>query len=452
MKSINPATNKIIKEYREHSAEEVVDIINHSHEEWLQWRTTPFSHRSELMLKVAALLRNRKSELATLMTLEMGKIIRESEAEVEKCAWVCEFYAENAEQFLTDEEIVSDASRSFVAFHPLGLVLAVMPWNFPLWQVFRFAAPALMAGNGGLLKHASNVPGCALAIEEIFRDAGFPAHLFRALMIPSAMVEAVIDHPYVTAVTLTGSEFAGSEVASAAGRQIKKSLLELGGSDPFIVLDDADLDLAVPAAVSARLINQGQSCIAAKRFIVQESVLEEFTNRIHKTFAALKVGDPMDPETQIGPMARPDLVDDVDRQVKESIRLGAILIAGGARYDRGGCYYQPTILTNVKPGMPAYSEETFGPLLAIIPASTEAEAVSIANDSVFGLGGCVWTKDVTRGEQIARQVESGAVFVNGMTKSDPRLPFGGIKKSGYGRELGSYGIREFVNVKTIWIA
>jgi len=451
MKSINPATDQIIREYRAHSPEEINEIIRQSHSAWLQWKTTSFSHRRNFMLKAAAVLRTRKADLARLMTLEMGKIIRESEAEVEKCAWVCEFYAEHAERYLQDEVIESDASRSFVAFQPLGLVLAVMPWNFPLWQVFRFAAPAIMAGNGALLKHASNVPGCALVIEDMFREAGFPEHLFRTLMIPSGTVEAVIDHPFVQAVTLTGSEFAGSQVACAAGLKIKKTLLELGGSDPFIVLDDADLDLAVPTAVNARMINQGQSCIAAKRFIVQEAVLEEFTNRIRQAFINLRVGDPLDAETQIGPLARPDLVDDIDRQIRKSIQMGAILIAGGARYDREGCYYQPTILTNVKSGMPAYSEETFGPLLAIIPVSSEDEAVRVANDSEFGLGGCVWTRDTARGEKIARMVESGAVFVNGMTKSDPRLPFGGIKKSGYGRELGSYGIREFVNIKTIWI-
>ena len=451
MKSVNPANNQLIKEYPEHSPEEVVEIINRTHTAWLQWKNNSFSIRREHMMNAAALLRTRKRELAVLMTLEMGKIIRESEAEVDKCAWVCEYYAENAEQFLQDEVIPSDASRSFVAFQPLGVVLAVMPWNFPFWQVFRFAAPALMAGNGALLKHASNVPGCALAIEDIFLEAGFPADLFRTLLIPSDMVEPVIDHPAVTAVTLTGSEYAGSQVAAAAGQRIKKTLLELGGSDPFIVLDDCDMELTVQTALSARMINQGQSCIAAKRFIVQESVMEEFTNRMHQKFSELKVGDPLDPETQIGPLARPDLVDDIDRQVKESVRMGAILIAGGAKYDHKGCYYQPTILANVQPGMPAYSEETFGPLLAIIPVTTEEEAVSVANDSEFGLCGCVWTKDIKRGEQIARKVESGAVFVNGMTKSDPRLPFGGIKKSGYGRELGSYGIREFVNIKTIWI-
>ena len=452
MKSINPATNQLIKEYREYSPEEVVDIIKKTHHEWLKWKETPFSLRSDLMMKAASILRKRKDGLAKLMTLEMGKIIRESEAEVEKCAWVCEYYAENAERFLQDEETPSDASRSFVAFQPLGVVLAVMPWNFPLWQVFRFAAPALMAGNGGLLKHASNVPGCAMAIEEIFSEAGFPTDLFRTLMISSRSVETVIDHPAVVAVTLTGSEYAGSQVAAAAGQRIKMTLLELGGSDPFIVLDDCDLELAVQHAINSRMINQGQSCIAAKRFIVHKPVLEEFTNRIHQAFKVLKAGDPIDPSTDIGPLARPDLVEDIDRQVQESIRMGAKLIIGGTRYDREGCYYQPTILTNVKEGMPAYAEETFGPLLAIIPVASEEEAIRVANDSEFGLGGSVWTNDIEKGEKIARKVESGAVFVNGMTKSDPRLPFGGIKKSGYGRELGSYGIREFVNIKTIWIA
>ena len=451
MKSINPANNQTIKEYREHTSGEVVEIINKSNHEWVRWKETPFSLRSELMMKAASLLRKRKDELAKLMTLEMGKIIRESEAEVEKCVWGCEYYAENAERFLQDEVIPSDVSRSFVAFQPLGVILAVMPWNFPLWQVFRFAAPTLMAGNGGLLKHASNVPGCALAIEEIFREAGFPADLFRTLMIPSGMVETVIDHPAVVAATLTGSEYAGSQVAAAAGRRIKKTLLELGGSDPFIVLEDCNLELAVQHAVNSRMINQGQSCIAAKRFIVHEPVLEAFTNRVHQAFTELKAGDPLDPATDIGPLARPDPVDDIARQVQESVQMGATMIAGGTRYDREGCYYQPTILTNVKAGMPAYSEETFGPLVAIIPVATDEEAVRVANDSVFGLGGSVWTNDIARGEQIARKVESGAMFVNGMTKSDPRLPFGGIKQSGYGRELGSYGIREFVNIKTISI-
>jgi len=451
MKSINPATNQTLKEYREHTPEEVVEIIQKSQEAWLHWRSTSFTHRKELMLGAASLLRSRKTGLAALMTAEMGKIIRESEAEVEKCAWVCEFYANQAEQFLQDEVIPTDASRSFVTFQPLGLILAVMPWNFPLWQVFRFAAPSMMAGNGGLLKHASNVPGCALAIEEIFRDAAFPENLFRSLMIPSGMVERVIDHPFVKAATLTGSEFAGSQVASAAGRQIKKTVLELGGSDPFIILEDCDMELTISQALNSRLINQGQSCIAAKRFIVVKPVLKQFTEMIHQAFRRLKVGDPMDPATQIGPLAAPFLIEEIDRQVQGSIRAGATLITGGDRYDREGCYYQPTILTNVREGMPVCAEETFGPVLAIIPVEDEQEAIRVANNSPFGLGGSVWTTNSQRGEAVARQVESGAVFVNGMTKSDPRLPFGGIKKSGYGRELGGYGIREFVNIKTVWI-
>ncbi|TSA29331.1 MAG: NAD-dependent succinate-semialdehyde dehydrogenase [Bacteroidetes bacterium] len=451
MKSINPATNEIIQEYREHTPSEVVAIIGKTHEAWGRWKQSAFTSRRECMLKAAAVLRSRREELARLMTLEMGKIIGESLAEIEKCASGCDFYAEHAERFLRDEVISTDASRSFVAFQPLGVVLAVMPWNFPLWQVFRFAAPALMAGNAGLLKHASNVPGCALAVEEVLREAGFPEDLFRTLLIPSGFVETVIDHPFVVATTLTGSEFAGSQVASAAGRQIKKSLLELGGADSFIVLEDADLDLTVTNAVNARLVNQGQSCIAAKRFIVAKPVLGEFTTRIQAEFLKLQPGDPLDPATRIGPLARPDLVDDIDRQVHQSITMGAILIAGGKRIDRPGCYYEPTILTGVSKGMPAYEEETFGPLLAIIPVSSEEEAVMVANDSSFGLGGSVWTQDPVRGERIARAVETGAMFVNGITKSDPRLPFGGIKKSGYGRELGSYGIREFVNIKTVWI-
>ncbi|MFH1297560.1 MAG: NAD-dependent succinate-semialdehyde dehydrogenase [Bacteroidota bacterium] len=451
MKSVNPTTNEILKEYPEHTPGEVVAIIEKTHEAWKNWRYSSFTVRRECMLKAAAVLRSHREEFARLMTLEMGKIIGESLAEVEKCALGCDFYAEHAERFLSDEVIPTDASLSFVAFQPLGVVLAVMPWNFPFWQVFRFAAPALMAGNAGLLKHASNVPGCALAIEEVIREAGFPEDLFRTLMIPSGFVEPVIEHPFVAATTLTGSEFAGSQVASAAGRQIKKSMLELGGSDAFIVLEDADLDLTVTNAVNARLVNQGQSCIAAKRFIVAKPVLGEFTTRIQAEFLKLQPGDPLDPGTRIGPLARPDLVDDIDRQVRESIHMGATLITGGTRMERPGCYYEPTILTNVSKGMPAYEEETFGPLLAIIPVDSEEDAIAVANDSHFGLGGSVWTQDPVRGERVARAVETGAMFVNGMTKSDPRLPFGGIKKSGYGRELGSYGIREFVNIKTIWI-
>jgi succinate-semialdehyde dehydrogenase/glutarate-semialdehyde dehydrogenase len=329
-----------------------------------------------------------------------------------------------------------------------------MPWNFPFWQVFRFAAPSLMAGNAAVLKHASNVPGCALAIEAIFREAGFPGNIFRTLMIPSSMVKPVIEHPAIAAVTLTGSESAGSEVASAAGKMIKKTLLELGGSDAFIILEDADMEKTVRTAVTARMINQGQSCIAAKRFIVVESRIKEFEEKIKAAMQNLKTGNPLEPETQVGPMARKDLVDDIDRQIQQSIKMGARLVLGGKRTkrtERTGFYYLPTVLADVKPGMPAYCQETFGPVVAIIGVKNEAEAISVANDSEFGLGGSVWTNDLKRGESVARKINTGAVFVNGLTKSDPRLPFGGIKKSGYGRELSEYGIKEFVNIKTIWI-
>jgi len=452
MKSVNPANNIMIREYAEHSPEEVTGIIESVHLSWLSWKESTFEYRGSLFLKAAQILRDRKEELARLMTLEMGKIIRESKAEIEKCAVACDFFASNAKALLKDQVIPSDATRSFVAFQPLGVILAVMPWNFPFWQVFRFAAPSMMAGNTAVLKHASNVPGCALAIESIFHEAGFPENVFRTLMIPSSKMEAVVEHPHVKAVTLTGSEFAGSQVAMTAGKMIKKTVLELGGSDPFIVLDDADLEASVKTAITARMLNQGQSCIAAKRFIVMEAVLDEFTSRLKEGFGELKIGDPLEMDTQVGPMARPDLVDDIHRQVERSIEAGAILVTGGKRPDRAGCYYLPTILTGITKSMPVYHEETFGPVVSIISVSTEEEAIRVANDSPFGLGGSVWTKDTTRGESVARKVETGAMFVNGLTKSDPRLPFGGIKKSGYGRELAEYGIKEFVNIKTIWIA
>ena len=451
MRSINPATGSVIREYTDHSGAEVEKIILNVHSAWEGWRETSFETRSELMKKAAEILRSNKERYATMMTMEMGKLFRESLAEIEKCALVCDYYAVNAAKMLADEVIASDASRSFVAFQPIGVILAVMPWNFPFWQVIRFAAPALMAGNAAVLKHASNVPGCALAIEEIFREAGFPADLFRTLLIPSSAVEPVITDPLIAAVTLTGSELAGSEVASLAGRNLKKTVLELGGSDPFIVLEDADLDAAVKTAVTARMINQGQSCIAAKRFIVLEAVIQQFETGLKSAFEALHMGDPMDISTQVGPMARPDLVSEIESQVNRSVAAGARLVCGGHRPDRTGCYFEPTILADVCKGMPVYSEETFGPVVSLISARDEDDAIRIANDSSFGLGGCVWTRDLVRGEKVARKVETGAMFVNGMTKSDPRLPFGGIRKSGYGRELSAYGIREFVNIKTIWI-
>ncbi len=451
MRSVNPALNRLLREYPDHSAEDVTAIIEKTWKAGLSWKETSFAFREGLFRNLAALLRADKDRLARLMTEEMGKIIRESLAEIEKCAMACDYYAENAESMLKDEMVSTDASRSFVAFQPLGVILAVMPWNFPFWQVFRFAAPSLMAGNVALLKHASNVPGCALAIEELFTKAGFPENVFSTLMIPSSMVEAVITNQRVQAVTLTGSGAAGSSVASAAAKHIKKAVLELGGSDAFIVLDDADLDNTVKAAVTGRMINQGQSCIAAKRFIVDETVVEEFTLRLLRAVSGLKTGDPMDPATDMGPMARPDLVEDVEKQVQKSLESGATLVYGGKRPQRPGCYYLPTILRNVRKGMAVYHEETFGPVFSIITVKSEEEAIAVANDSEFGLGGCVWTKDPERGEKIARKIETGAMFVNGITKSDPRLPFGGIKKSGYGRELATYGIREFVNIKTIWI-
>ena len=451
MKSINPTTNEVIREYREHTSDEVDVIVDSVHKEWKSWRETTFEYRARLFRNAAKILRSDKERYARLMTSEMGKIIRESIAEIEKCANACDFFADHAEGMLKEQEIASDASRSIVVFQPLGVILAVMPWNFPFWQLFRFAAPSMMAGNAAVMKHASNVPGCALAIEEVFRLAGFPENIFRNLMIPSSGVERVIANPRIAATTLTGSELAGSQVASAAAKHIKKSVLELGGSDAFVVLDDADMDLTIGVAMIARMLNQGQSCIAAKRFIVVEKVVDDFTERLSRAIQSLKIGDPNDQDTQIGPLARVDLVDEIDRQVQSSAGQGAKIIAGGKRPDREGCYYLPTILSGVRKGMDVYHQETFGPVFSIIPVKDEQEALVVANDSEFGLGGSVFTKDVRRGEAFARKVETGAMFVNSLTKSDPRLPFGGIKKSGFGRELAEFGIREFVNIKTIWI-
>ncbi|RKX19904.1 MAG: NAD-dependent succinate-semialdehyde dehydrogenase [Candidatus Zixiibacteriota bacterium] len=452
MKAINPATDRLIRDYEEHSRVDVKAIIERVHEEYLSWKATTFDYRAQLMHRAADVLRKNIDRYARTITVEMGKPVTESRAEVEKCAWVCEYYADNAEKFLADEIIESDAGKSFVAFEPIGAVLAVMPWNFPFWQVFRFAAPALMAGNVGLLKHASNVPGSALAIEEVFREAGFPENAFRTLLISSRLVEDVIKDDRVMAVTLTGSEPAGMSVASIAGRELKKTVLELGGSDPFIVFDDADLPACVKTSATARMINAGQSCIAAKRFIVVEPLVKQFEEQQAEIMKKMKVGDPLDDSTQVGPMARIDLLEELDEQVQKSIRMGARLLCGGKKADGPGAFYLPTVLTDVKKGMPVYDEETFGPVSAIIPVKDNDEAIKVANDSRFGLGGSLWSRDLKKAEAAARQIESGAVFVNGMTKSDPRLPFGGIKKSGYGRELSHYGIKEFVNIKTIWIA
>jgi len=385
------------------------------------------------------------------MTQEMGKPIAQAEAEVEKCAWVCEHFADHAERLLAPEPVATDATRSLVRCDPLGPLLAVMPWNFPFWQVFRAAAPALMAGNVMLLKHASNVPGSALAIEGIFREAEFPEGVFATLLVPAATAEALVDHPAISAVTLTGSETAGVSLAGRAGHALKKIVLELGGSDAFIVLADADPSEVASQAVAARLVNNGQSCIAAKRFIVEESIAERFEWAFAHRMARQRMGDPLDRATDLGPLARDDLVDQLDRQVRGSIELGARLVTGGARPALPGYYYPPTVLSDVTPGMPVFDEETFGPVAALVRARDAAHAVELANRSRFGLGASVWTADPARGEALASQIEAGSVFVNGPVKSDPRLPFGGIKRSGYGRELGVAGLREFVNLKTVWV-
>ena len=415
------------------------------------WAGLDMPGRAEPMRRLAGVLRARCDELAALITLEMGKLIGEARAEVEKCALACEFYADRAADFLADEVIDSDAGRSFVTYQPLGTVLAVMPWNFPLWQVFRFIAPTLMAGNAGLLKHASNVPQCALAIESVIREAGFPDDVFRTLMIDARQVAGVIRDPRVHAVTLTGSEPAGRQVAATAGEALKKSVLELGGSDAFVVLEDADLDLAVAQALSSRFLNSGQSCIAAKRFIVVAAIADEFVRRFQAAVAQLQPGDPRHEDTTFAPMARADLRDELHQQVCDSVAAGARLVTGGAPVDGPGCWYQATILDEVCAGMPAYEQELFGPVAAVIRVADEDAAMTVANGSRFGLGGSVWTQDTARGERLARQLQSGVAFVNGMVKSDPRLPFGGIKASGFGRELSLHGVREFVNAKTVWL-
>jgi succinate-semialdehyde dehydrogenase/glutarate-semialdehyde dehydrogenase len=452
IQSINPATGKLIKSYDDMSPADIKETISKSHKTFLGWRQTAVSQRADHMFQAAALLREQANELAQLMAEEMGKPIKDGRAEAEKCAWVCEYYAEHAEHFLQPETIETEASHSYVTFQPLGVVCAVMPWNFPFWQVFRFAAPALMAGNAAVLKHASNVPGCALAIEDIFRHAAFPEDLFRTLLIGSDQMEMVISHPLVRAVTLTGSTPAGQAVAKRAGALIKKTVLELGGSDPYVILADADLDQAVEACVTGRLINGGQSCIAAKRFIVEASIAEVFTERMVAQMQAVSPGDPMDENTVLGPMARHDLRDEVHGQVMASIAAGAQCLLGGEMPSGSGAYYPPTVLTNVCKGMPAYHEELFGPVAAIITAPDEHSAIDIANDSEFGLGAAIFTRDIAKGERLAAEaLEAGCCFVNAFVKSDPRLPFGGVKTSGYGRELSHYGIKEFVNIKTVYI-
>lgn len=449
MKSINPANNQIIKEYPEHSDDQVKAILSEVDSAQKEWIKTSFAERAKLMKQAAQVLRDNALAYATTMTQEMGKLLKEARAEVEKCVWVCEYYAENTEQILAPEMIKTETQKSYARFDPIGAVLAIMPWNFPFWQVFRFAAPALMAGNAGVLKHAANVPGCALAIEEIFVKAGFPKNVFRTLLIQSNQVEAVIRNPIVKAVTLTGSEGAGSKVARVAGEVLKKTVLELGGSDPFIVLADADLELAVNGAVTGRIVNMGQSCIAAKRFIVHESIISEFQTKLVGRFQSLQIGDPMDETTQVGPMARLDLLEALGGQVKKSVAEGGELLVGGERIGEVGAFYQPTIIRVPNENNPVFREETFGPVAALISAKDDADALRLANSSPYGLGASVWTRNLAKAEELAGQIEAGHVAINTTVKSDPRLPFGGVKLSGYGRELSHYGIKEFVNIKTV---
>ena len=451
IESINPANNQLIKSFDEMPKESVIEIIIEAEAAFQEWKKTTYADRSKLMHNVARVLRDNIKRYSEMMTLEMGKPIKQSYAEVEKCAWVCEYYAENAEKMLSEEIIETDGSESYIRFDPIGVVLAVMPWNFPFWQVFRFAAPTLMAGNVGLLKHASNVPQCALAIEEVFAEAGFPKFTFNTLLIGSHLVNDVINHPFVKAATLTGSEPAGRDVAAASGKMLKKTVMELGGSDPFIIFPDADIDKAVEMGVTARLINNGQSCISAKRFIMVNEIADEYEKKFVDRMKKTIIGDPMNEETEIGPLAREDLLIELHQQVLDSVKVGAQILTGCKRLETEGTFYPPSVLSNIQKGMAAYEEELFGPVAVMIRAKDEEDAIRIANDSSFGLGTALWTSDIEKGKKYAEQIESGSVFINGMVKSDPRLPFGGVKASGYGRELSHYGIKEFINIKTVWV-
>jgi succinate-semialdehyde dehydrogenase / glutarate-semialdehyde dehydrogenase len=449
--SINPATGEVIKTFPALSEAEIEKKVQLAVRVFKAEKKTPFAVRAQRMQKAAAILERDKDKFAHLMTLEMGKTLKSAVAEAAKCATGCRYYAENAERFMADEVVETGAKKSFVRYQPIGTVLAVMPWNFPFWQVFRFAAPALMAGNVGLLKHASNVPQCALAIESIFLEAGFPEGAFQALLIGSEQVEALLNDSRIAAVTLTGSEQAGIQVGISAARHIKKAVLELGGSDPFIVMPSADLDAAVSTAVTARVQNNGQSCIAAKRFIVAEPIAEEFARKFVAKMQSLQVGDPFDEKTDVGPLATPDGVKDLDADVKKTIAAGAKLLTGGHALDRKGNFYAPTVLTDVPKGSPAYAEELFGPVASIFRVKDLDEAIRIANDVRFGLGASAWTNDPGETERFVNELEAGMVFINKMVASDARIPFGGVKQSGIGRELGAVGIREFLNAKTVWI-
>ena len=449
--AINPATGREIATFETHSDNDIELALEAAAEAQRQWRKVPVGQRVTLLAGMAKALRADKAKYAAMITQEMGKPLPEAEAEIEKCAYNCDFYAEHAPQYLADEAVSSNATESVVVFDPLGVVLAIMPWNYPFWQFFRFVAPAFAAGNGAILKHANNVPQCALAIEEVMREAGCPDGLFRTLLIDPSKVARLIEDDRIAAVTLTGSTEVGAIVAAQAGKALKKQVLELGGSDPFIVLADADLEEAAAVAVKARYINVGQSCVNAKRFIVEEDVADRFVELFCAGVAELKIGDPMERDTNIGPMARANLMSGLHAQVEKTIAAGATLKMGGKPIDGAGFYYPPTVLDNVRPDMVAFCEETFGPVAAIIRVKDVDEAIRLANQTEFGLGSALWTKDLQRARKLARDIDAGAVFINGMVASDPRYPFGGIKRSGYGRELGIYGIREFVNIKTVWI-
>jgi len=449
--SINPATGETLRNFSALSAEQIEQKLRLAADTFRSYRHTSFSDRSRMMTRAAEILESEKHELGKTMTLEMGKPLKAAIGEAEKCAWVCRYYAENAERQLADQIVDTNARKSYVRFQPLGPVLAVMPWNFPFWQVFRFAAPALMAGNVGLLKHSSNVPQCALAIEEIFRRAGFPDGAFQTLLIGSDAVEGILKDPRVAAATLTGSEPAGRSVASIAGKEIKKTVLELGGSDPFIVMPSANFDVAVTTAVKARTINNGQSCIAAKRFIVANEIYNQFEERFVSEMKALRVGDPMDESIDIGPLATPQIRDDLVEQVKKALTGGARVLTGGKKLDGPGNFYEPTVLVNVDPSSPVSCEEIFGPVAMLFRVANIEEAIRLANATTFGLGAAAWTNDASEQAKFIEEIEAGCVFINGMVASDPRLPFGGVKNSGYGRELAEFGIREFVNIKTVWI-
>ena len=448
--SINPANNKKINSYEEISKDSINQIIDSSFNTFLDWRNKSFSYRAKKMRHLAELLKQKKDLLGLLMTKEMGKPIKQSIAEAEKCAWVCEYYADNAEKFLSQKEIPTGSTKSFISFQPIGIVLAIMPWNFPFWQVFRFASPALMAGNVGILKHASNVQGCAIEIEKLFLEAGFPKFAFSNLVIGSKKVSNVIKNSKISAVTLTGSTPAGKSVASLAGSLLKKTVLELGGNDPYVILEDADLDNAVKSCIAGRMLNAGQSCIAAKRFIVVQSSLKEFIDKVHNEIKKMKMGDPINPDINIGPMVNNIARDELHQQVLISIEKGAKLLFGGKIPQLDGAFYPPTLLVDVEPGMPAFDDELFGPVAVVISAKDQSHAIELANKTNFGLGAAIFTRDLDKGENIAtKELEAGSCFVNDFVKSDPRLPFGGIKESGYGRELSEFGIQEFVNIKSV---